>query len=560
MNKSFKLNKNGAYDLCIDDKEIGVSFFIPDGYKIEDYAENINYIKKKNKIQYEDLYLRITSTPAEFERVDIFSDGGIKSTPNIILNISEYAGFKNNQNFSIKTEEKLEPFFKKVAIEDNISFILTFKNHDGLEDVQVIEPDKNSHEASQITHRLFIKENVGTKLAVRDDIGKIFFHSNNREYLYTEIVNEYANEIFFNAKAIDFKDTKFYFGDKNSSLYFNSGFVYAKDAEFEMRDGINLICQTNVNISEMRFDRSSVVFGKSRSLGKIDDLSEVDKGIDKIAHKIELNAQSLLFPYKQELRVYGNNKITKNDDWNVLLFAENSKLLMADSSIAFNKGTPVFMNNNSFINSKLSIAFQDDSADGWAIDKSSEDYRLYLKNNHFYNSHIEGLSCKDMESWKVNNLTANNIKCGPYSFITQEKNIESTIDNLNLEENAKLFIFGHTSDRPNKNFSFLNCVVKGNSNIKMSGVNTFRSSLLDNALINKYNDNVCLDIENSSLKSTIILENVKKIEFSIINNASLKGNRDEPITISNELIDNSLRAEEERMQQRAKNTEELDIL
>jgi len=42
MNKSFKLNKNGAYDLCIDDKEIGVSFFIPDDYKIEDYADKIN--------------------------------------------------------------------------------------------------------------------------------------------------------------------------------------------------------------------------------------------------------------------------------------------------------------------------------------------------------------------------------------------------------------------------------------------------------------------------------------------------------------------------------------
>jgi hypothetical protein len=553
MNKSFKLNKNGAYDLYIDDKEIGVSFFIPDDYKIEDYAEKINYITKENINQYKEFYIRITSEPAKFTKADIYSDGGMDSTSNVIFNISQYIKLEKNNNYFIRSKEKLEPFFASAIIEENSAFTLTFNNHKDFEELTPVETDK-------ITNALLIKKNVGTKLAIRDDVWGVCFKGNKRQLLFTEVEKEEANQIIFNSKDIAFFNSQFFFGDQDSSLCFSSGFAYGESADFEMRDGINLIYQAGAKSSEMRFDRSSVVFGKSRSLGKIDDLSEVDKGIDKIAHKIELNAQSLLFPYKQELRVYGNNKITKNDDWNVLLFAENSKLLMADSSIAFSKGTPVFMNNNSFINSKLSISFQDDFADGWTIDKSSEDYRLYLKNNHFYNSHIEGLSCKDMESWKVNNLTANNIKCGPYSFITQDKNIESKIDNLTLEERSSLYLFGFTIDRPNKNFSIFNCVVKGSANIRMGGINTFRNLIFEDSLISKFNGDIPLDIENSSLNSTILLENVKKIEFSIINNANIKGKDKEPIVISNELIDNSLGAEEERMKQKTINTEELDIL
>ena len=552
MNKSFKLNKNGAYDLCIDDKEIGVSFFIPDDYKIEDYADKINYIKAKGVTEYKELYIRITSAPADFEKADIYSDGGVESTHNVIFNISEYANFGKNKNFFIKSKEKLEPFFKRVTVEENSVFTLTFNNHNDLEDIDPVD-------SRQKTYCLYINKNVGTKLALRDDVAKAFFQKNKRELLFTEVAEEEANQIIFNSKTIDVCDSQFFFGDKNSSIHFNSGFVYARDAEFEMRDGINLIYQTGAKNSEMQFNRSSLVFGKRGSLGKFDGLIEIKEGINEISHQIGFNAQTLFFPFKQELQVYGKNEIIKDNDWKVLLFYEKSKIIMADSSIAFDKGTPVFQ-KNSFINSKLSIIFQDDLIDGSSVDKSSEEYRLYLKNNHFYNSHIEGLSCKDMESWKVNNLTANNIKCGSLSFITQEKNIESTIDNLSLEDGAKLYLFGYTSDRPNKNFSIFNCVVKGDSNIRMSGINTFRNLIFEKALITKGSEDIPLDIENSSLKSTIIIEGVKKIEFSIINNASLKGNKKEPITISNELIDNSLKAEEERMQQRTKNTEELDIL
>lgn len=548
MNKSFKLNKNGAYDLCVDDKEIGVSFFIPDGYKIEDYAEKINYIKAKSVTEYKELYIRITSAPTDFEKADIYSDGGVESTHNVIFNISEYANFGKNKNFFIKSKERLEPFFKRVTVEENSAFTLAFNNHNNFEDVDPVD-------SRQKTYCLYINKNVGTKLTVRDDAAKVFFQKNKRELLFTELAEEEANQIIFNSKTIDICDSQFFFGDKNSSIHFNSGFVHSRDAEFEMRDGINLIYQTGAKNSEMQFNRSSLVFGKRGSLGKVDGLMEIKEGINEISHQIGFNAQTLFFPFKQELQVYGNNKIMKDDDRKVLLFHEKSKTIMADSSIAFSKGTPVFMNNNSFINSKLSITFQND-----LMDESSEEYRLYLKNNHFNNSHIEGLLCKDMEGWKVNNLTANNIKCGAYSFITQDKNIESKIENLSLEERASLFLFGHTIDRPNKNFSIFNCVVKGSANIRMGGINTLRNLILEDSLINKYNQDIPLDIENSSLKSTILIENVKKIEFSIINNASLKGNREEPITISNEVIDNSLKAEEEMRRQQTINTEELDIL
>lgn len=552
MIKEFKKDIRGAYELYIDKKATGLSFFIPNGYKIDDYADKINYIKAKGTTEYKELYIRIISAPADFEKVDIYSDGGVESTYNVIFNISEYASFGKNKNFFIKSKEKLEPFFKRVTVEENSAFTLTFNNHNDFEDIDPVD-------SRQKTYCLYINKNVGTKLALRDDVAKAFFQKNKRELLFTEMAEEEANQIIFNSKTIDVCDSQFFFGDKNSSIHFNSGFVYARDAEFEMRDGINLIYQTGAKNSEMQFNRSSLVFGKRGSLGKVDGLIEIKEGINKISHQIGFNAQTLFFPFKQELQVYGKNEIMKNDDWKVLLFYEKSKIIMADSSITFDKGTPVFQ-KNSFINSKLSITFQDDLMDESSVDKSSEEYRLYLKNNHFYNSHIEGLSCKDMEDWKVNNLTANNIKCGPFSSITQEKNIESTIDNLSLEDGAKLYLFGYTSDRPNKNFSIFNCVVKGDSNIRMSGINTFRNLIFEKALITKGSEDIPLDIENSSLKSTIIIEGVKKIEFSIINNASLKGNKKEPITISNELIDNSLKAEEERMQQRTKNTEELDIL
>lgn len=98
----FKKNLRGAYELYANKKATGISFFIPNGFKIEDYADKIEYIGNS---QSNNICFRITSTPSQFEKAHIESINEINFKDGLVVNVAEniYIGLSKNVSLCADT-------------------------------------------------------------------------------------------------------------------------------------------------------------------------------------------------------------------------------------------------------------------------------------------------------------------------------------------------------------------------------------------------------------------------------------------------------------------------
>ena len=101
----FKKNIRGAYELYANKKATGIFFFIPNGFKIDDYADKIEY---KGVFQSNNACFRITSSPSQFEGIFINDitekDFTVTGTTNGIFNLRDDIEHLTLQNsFFMKT-------------------------------------------------------------------------------------------------------------------------------------------------------------------------------------------------------------------------------------------------------------------------------------------------------------------------------------------------------------------------------------------------------------------------------------------------------------------------
>ena len=115
----FKKNIRGAYELYANKKATGVSFFIPNGFKIDDYADKIEY---KGVSQSNNVCFRITSSPSQFEGIFINDITNLNFKDGLIINVSKniHLAYNKNLTFCEDTSVHADAGFKGYTSNDMI--------------------------------------------------------------------------------------------------------------------------------------------------------------------------------------------------------------------------------------------------------------------------------------------------------------------------------------------------------------------------------------------------------------------------------------------------------
>lgn len=116
MQKSFKEQKDGSFELLLDDQNSGIFFHIPPECKIEDY--NIVIVGQK-LVSSSRAHFTINNPPEDMGRIKINSAADIHFENNINIKVGKQLEIGKNNNFVINSYSKTSLYFDELLIADN---------------------------------------------------------------------------------------------------------------------------------------------------------------------------------------------------------------------------------------------------------------------------------------------------------------------------------------------------------------------------------------------------------------------------------------------------------
>lgn len=116
MQKSFKEQKDGSFELLLDDKNSGIFFHIPPKCKIEDY--NIVIVGQK-LVSSSRAHFTLDNPPKNMGLIKINSEADIHFENNINITVSKSLEIGRNNNLVINSYSKTELYFDELLITKN---------------------------------------------------------------------------------------------------------------------------------------------------------------------------------------------------------------------------------------------------------------------------------------------------------------------------------------------------------------------------------------------------------------------------------------------------------
>lgn len=116
MQKSFKEQKDGSFELLLDDKNSGIFFHIPPECKIEDY--NIIIVGQK-LVSSSRAHFTLNNRPENMGRIKINSAADIHFDNNINIKVGKQLEIGKNNNLVINSYSKTSLYFDELLITNN---------------------------------------------------------------------------------------------------------------------------------------------------------------------------------------------------------------------------------------------------------------------------------------------------------------------------------------------------------------------------------------------------------------------------------------------------------
>ena len=462
----FKKNIRGAYELYANKKATGVSFFIPNGFKIEDYADKIEY---QGTNQSNNICFRITSSPSQFGKAHIESINEINFKDGLVVNVAEniYIGLSKNVSLCADTSGKSLSF----------DFFLLRSNQD-------------------------TTFNFSSELAKEDRKQNSFFM---KTYPTDPIMGD-SNSVTFNSKNVSFSQGQFYFGDAQSSMDFSSDEIDIKESYLEVKNGRTTIAQTGKDFSTLVMIEAQFLGGLTRLFTK--DPSSSSWGSDEV-HSLITNSPRLHFNPNSSTSLLYENKIVSEGD---IAFSSKKSNALASISLDF-EGKGVELGKNEIINTTISFSSEN-------IKSKSSKY--LLTENTLVDVEVENLVASRVQKWKVRDLKATSITSGlNASLLTDGVKLEA--QNLVLEKGSSLSLT--VNSRKDWQCSLSNSIIKGKNMLEGKGEISIRNSVFEDAtLINNNHEKKKLTISDSELKGYNRVENIKEIACSSVADSNLTSN------------------------------------
>lgn len=530
----YRQNQKGGWDVYFNNEEFGITFWLPEGYKPEDY----NIIFESNDVlnaplrRCHNVNIEFLNTPEHTTgRLAFDKYSGVHFIDNLMVCIKDGFNLSFNENTIVGSSVPHSPDgFRRVyvdffAFHHNYNTDVIFKGSNLTTPVKELE---TKDKPLRVFHGV-ITGNKNINFTVMANRGLWSFYDNTyattRENNYQRLeVNSDADHFGFVANKISLKSTKEDIDKKRpAELNFNGDAVFWNESKLDVL-GVNTITMKSSSPSKKAIVDSSKVEGFFSDA----DLNFVGKKA-KItgSTKVSLN----LFGYSS-LKANGNIAIeaTKENTslYKAKIESKNGPLNIFDSSLDSVKAE---------FNMKKGIvaAIKDSRIKSSTIANQNGN----IVKSNFANTTME--NCTFGEGSSLDLAKKTDIKyMSDGKSCNEIENISYTLKNVELKEKSSIKTVFEAEwregvdykPRGERHVSINNVIATGSNSIQRLAPTSINNSILNNVLVFNYHPDVA--INNSILGGSISLTNITSVESSDLCHAVIDAST--PVKMENECV------------------------
>ena len=511
---NYRQNDKGGWDVYFNNEEFGITFWLPQGYKPEDY----NIIFESNDVlnaplrRCHNVNIEFLNTPEHTTgRLAFDKYSGTHFIDNLMVCIKDGFNLSFNENTIVGSSVPHSPDgFRRVyvdffAFHHNYNTDVIFKGSNLTTPVKELE---TKDKPLRVFHGV-ITGNKNINFTVVANRGLWSFYDNTyaptRENNYQRLeVNSDADHFGFVANKISLKSTKEDIDKKRpAELNFNGDAVFWNESKLDIL-GVNTITMKSSSPSKQAIVDSSKVEGF---------FSDID--LELTGKKAKIIGSS-----KVSLNLFGSSSLKANGNIAIEAKVENTSLYKAKVE---NKNGPlnIFDSKLESVNADFNIkkgivaAIKDSRIKASTITNQNGN----IVKSNFANTTMENCTFGEGSTLELAKKTDIKYMSDGKSY-NEIENISYTLKNVELKEKSSIkTVFeaewregADYKPRGERHVSINNVIATGSNSIQRLAPTSINNSILNNVLVFNYHPDVT--INNSILGGSISLTNITSVESS----------------------------------------------
>ena len=569
-NLDYRQNQKGGWDVYFNNEEFGITFWLPKGYKPEDY----NIIFESNDVlnaplrRCHNVNIEFLNTPEHTTgRLAFGKYSGTHFIDNLMVCIKDGFNLSFNENTIVGSSVPHSPDgFRRVyvdffAFHHNYNTDVIFKGSNLTTPVKELE---TKDKPLRVFHGV-ITGNKNINFTVMANRGLWSFYDNTyaptRENNYQRLeVNSDADHFGFVANKISIKSTKEDIDKKRpAELNFNGDAVFWNESKLDIL-GVNTITMKSSSPSKQAIVDSSKVEGF---------FSDID--LELTGKKAKITGSS-----KVSLNLFGSSSLKANGNIAIEATKENTSLYKAKIE-SKNGPLNIFDSKLESVNAEFSMkkgivaSIKESRIKASTITNQNGN----IVKSNFANTIMENCTFAEGSSLELARKT--DIKyMSDGKSCNEIENISYTLKNVELKEKSSIKTVFEAEwregvdykPRGERHVSINNVIATGSNSIQRLAPTSINNSILNNVLVFNYHPDVA--INNSILGGSISLTNITSVESSDLCHAVIDAStpvkmEDESVSYKNikdyaKHIDNKDKAIEDAKKKDSIVTQALEIL
>ena len=513
-NLDYRQNGKGGWDVYFNNEEFGITFWLPDGYKPEDY----NIIFESNDVlnaplrRCHNVNIEFLNTPEKTTgRLAFDKYSGTHFIDNLMFCIKDGFNLSFNENTIVGSSVPHSPDgFRRVYV-DFFAFHHNYNTEVIFKGSNLTTPEKEL-ETKDKPLRVFhgvITGNKNINFTVMANRGLWSFYDNTyaptRENNYQRLeVNSDADHFGFVANKISLKSTKEDIDKKRpAELNFNGDAVFWNESKLDIL-GVNTITMKSSSPSKQAVLDSSKVEGF---------FSDAD--LELIGKKAKITGSS-----KVSLNLFGSSSLKANGNIAIEAKVENTSLYKAKIE-SKNGPLNIFDSNLDSVKAEFNMkkgivaSIKDSRIKASTITNQNGN----IVKSNFANTTMD--SCTFGEGSSLELAKKTDIKyMSDGKSCNEIENINYTLKNVELKEKSSIKTVFEAEwregvdykPRGERHVSINNVIATGSNSIQRLAPTSINNSILNNVLVFNYHPDVA--INNSILGGSISLTNITSVESS----------------------------------------------
>ena len=531
---NYRQNQKGGWDVYFNNEEFGITFWLPQGYKPEDY----NIIFESNDVlnaplrRCHNVNIEFLNTPEKTTgRLAFDKYSGVHFIDNLMVCIKDGFNLSFNENTIVGSSVPHSPDgFRRVyvdffAFHHNYNTDVIFKGSNLTTPVKELE---TKDKPSRVFHGV-ITGNKNINFTVIANRGLWSFYDNTyaptRENNYQRLeVNSDADYFGFVANKISLKSTKEDIDKKRpAELNFNGDAVFWNESNLEVL-GVNTITMKSSSPSKQAIVDSNRVEGF---------FSDVD--LNLVGKKAKITGSS-----KVSLNLFGYSSLKANGNIAIEAKVENTSLYKAKIE-SKNGPLNVFDSKLDSVNAEFNIkkGIVASIKESWIKNSTIANQNGNIVKSNFANTTMENCTFAEGSSLELAKKT--DIKyMSDGKSCNEIENISYTLKNVELKEKSSIKTVFEAEwregvdykPRGERHVSINNVIATGSNSIQRLAPTSINNSILNNVLVFNYHPDVT--INNSILGGSISLTNITSVESSDLCHAVIDAST--PIKMEDECV------------------------